>query len=151
MHYLGLDEIVKLRNLSVGMVEEYSNNFENLNVWKVAHEIRIEVSSLIKNYPVHERYELSNQTLRAARSVGANIAEGHGRFNYQENIRFCRIARGSLNELIDHLIVANMEGYLDNEVLQNLKDKIYLNIKILNGYIFYLGKQKLNQRINDNQ
>ena len=151
MYNIGFNEIVKLGNLSVGMVNEYSNDFENLNAWKVAHEIRTEVSLLIKSYPLHERYELSNQTLRAARSVCANIAEGHGRYNYQENIRFCRIARGSQNELVDHLIVAHMEGYLERDILQNLKDKIYLNIKILNGYISYLGKQKLNQKINENR
>jgi len=49
---------------------------------------------------------------RASRSVNHNIAEGYGRFPFQENIQFCRIARGSLFETLDHGIIALDEGYI---------------------------------------
>jgi four helix bundle protein len=80
--------------------------FEDLEVWTVCRELRKELSELARTFPLEERYRLSDQLIRAARSVTANIAEGYGRFHYQENIQFVRQARGSLFEVIDHLIVA---------------------------------------------
>lgn len=74
--------------------------------------------------------------------MGNNIAEGFGRYHYQENIQFCRIARGSLNETLDHGIVALDEQYiseLDLKELRKIHDKTLL---ILNGYINYLKKSK---------
>ena len=85
---------------------------------------------------------LVNQIVRAARSVTNNIAEGYGRFHYQENIQFCRQARGSLYELIDHLNICFDEKYITEQKYSELKFNIYNIIKILNGYISYLKKQK---------
>lgn len=79
--------------------------------------------------------------IRASRSVTANIAEGYGRFHYQENIQFCRQARGSLYELVDHVIVAYDEQYIKEE-MDSYKNAIYAVIKKLNGYIKYLQKCK---------
>jgi four helix bundle protein len=53
--------------------------------------------------PEAEKYNLTNQIIRSSRSVTANIAEGFGRYHFQENIQFCRQARGSLVETLDHL------------------------------------------------
>ncbi len=80
--------------------------------------------------------------IRASRSVTANIAEGHGRYHYQENIQFCRQARGSLFELIDHFTVALDEKYIDDKIYQNEKSTILEIIRILNGYIKYLSTKK---------
>jgi four helix bundle protein len=85
---------------------------------------------------------LVNQIKRATRSVTNNIAEGYGRFHFQENIQFCRQARGSLYELIDHLIISYDEKYISEKKYYDLKFKIYNIIKILNGYISYLKRQK---------
>lgn len=65
----------------------------------LGRELRNEEKILIKGFLDHEKYELVSQMRRASRSVTHNIAEGYGRFHYQENIRFCRISRGSLHEL----------------------------------------------------
>ncbi len=80
--------------------------------------------------------------IRASRSVSANIAEGHGRYHFQENIQFCRQSRGSLYELLDHLTVALDEHYISEEKFDILKTKILKTVKILNGYISYLKRQK---------
>ncbi len=80
--------------------------------------------------------------IRASRSVTANIAEGHGRYHFQENIQFCRQARGSLYELLDHLTVALDENYISDDIFNIFKNKIFSIVKILNGYISYLKKQK---------
>ena len=116
--------------------------FEDLEVWKIGRQIRKEISILVKQFPVEEKYRLTDQMLRASRSVTNNIAEGYGRFHYQENIQFCRHSRGSLDELIDHLIVALDEEYISEEQFKYFKSNILHCIKILNGYIAYLKKVK---------
>jgi four helix bundle protein len=80
--------------------------------------------------------------IRASRSPCANIAEGYGRFHFQEYIQFCRQARGSLYELLDHLVVANECGYLEVCVTDRIIADIKKAIHILNGYIQYLKNRK---------
>lgn len=119
--------------------------FEDLEVWKLGRDIRTKLSQLAKELPKEEKYRLSDQIVRASRSVTANIAEGFGRFYYQENIQFCRQSRVSLMELIDHLSVTLDENYITKEQFEIYKDKILHCIKVLNGYIAYLKKAKLTQ------
>ena len=69
--------------------------FEDLDCWKKATTLRRRLSKLVKRFPQEEKYELVDQITRAARSVTANIAEGFGRFHYQEYAQFCRQSRGS--------------------------------------------------------
>lgn len=111
-------------------------------VWKKSKELRIELTAITKLFPKDERYRLADQIVRASRSVTNNIAEGYGRFHYQENIQFCRHARGSLYELIDHIIICSDENYIADKILSELISKIFNIIKILNGYIKYLKNQK---------
>jgi len=85
---------------------------------------------------------LRSQLLDASRSITANIAEGYGRYYYQDNIRFCRIARGSLGESMEHLITAFDEKYITDETLTNIKPLYDSCLKLLNGYIKYLRKSK---------
>jgi len=118
------------------------STFEDLIVWMRSRELRIELTSITKSFPKDEKYMLVNQIVRAARSVTNNIAEGYGRFHFQENIQFCRQARGSLYELIDHLNICFDEKYITEQKYSELKFNIYNIIKILNGYISYLKKQK---------
>ena len=81
-------------------------SFTELETWKQTRKIRMFVSELVKKFPSDEKYRLTDQIIWCSRSIGNNIAEGHGRFHYQDNIRFCIIARGSLSETLDHFIVA---------------------------------------------
>jgi four helix bundle protein len=82
------------------------DGFEDLEVWKKCRQLRIEIVELLKTFPGEEKYRLIDQLKRCSRSITANIAEGHGRFHYQDNLKFCRNAWGSLNEVLDHLICA---------------------------------------------
>jgi four helix bundle protein len=84
--------------------------FETLEVWREARRLKLKIYKLIKTYAPEEKYELVSQTRRAARSIPANISEGHGRFYFKENIAFCRKSRGSLSELLNHLIDALDSG-----------------------------------------
>lgn len=117
-------------------------SFEELNVWKKARELRKRLRELLKQFPSEERYRLSDQIIRASRSITANIAEGHGRFHYQENIQFCRTSRGSLSEVLDHLTVALDEHYITAAQLDEYRNEIKEIERMLNGYIAYLKKQK---------
>ena len=121
-------------------------SFEELACWKEARKLRLFVKdSLITKFPSFEKYDLISQIRRSSRSVGANIAEGYGRFHFQENIQFCRIARGSLFETLDHGIVALEEGYISEEDLNELRIIHNKTLLILNGYIKYLKNQKENK------
>lgn len=117
-------------------------SFEDLECWKVRAELRRFVSQLVKTFPKEEQFDLTSQMKRASRSVTHNIAEGYGRFHYQENIQFCRQARGSLYELSDQFIVAFDEKYITNEELIKGKEQINKSLALLNGYIKYLMKAK---------
>ncbi len=94
--------------------------------------------------PKEERYNLINQIRRAAVSLTNNIAEGHGRYHYQENIQFLRQSRGSLEELLDDLNICTDENYVDKNCIDKLKQEGYTLLKKLNGYIKYLrGKTQV--------
>lgn len=111
--------------------------FEDLLVWKVSRDLRKRIPVLCKQLPEQEKFKLKDQMLRASRSVTANIAEGYGRFYFQENIQYCRQARGSLYELIDHLSCGFDEGYFDKSEVSELKEETTRAIKLVNGYIGY--------------
>ncbi len=118
------------------------SNFETLEIWREGRELRKEISLLTRKFPVEEKYRLADQMIRASRSVTANIAEGYGRYHYQENIQFCRASRGSLYELIDHFITAYDENYIDEIQCNAYKLKLDILIAKINGYIAYLKKRK---------
>jgi len=116
--------------------------FEDLEVYKAAREYRKKIYQLIKELPAEEKYNLAGQMRRAALSLTNNIAEGHGRYHFQENIQFCRISRGSLMELIDDLNACIDEKYSSVDYLEELKKEGYKINKMLNGYIAYLKKRR---------
>jgi four helix bundle protein len=118
-------------------------SFTDLEVWKQSRKIRIEISELTKKFPVEEKYRLTDQIIRSSRSIGNNLAEGHGRFHYQDNIRFCIMARGPLSETLDHLIIALDEKIIKEEVLQSFQTDYDSCLKLLNGYILYLKNKKV--------
>ncbi|HEU5290699.1 MAG TPA: four helix bundle protein [Cyclobacteriaceae bacterium] len=117
-------------------------NFEELDCWKKATALRRRLSELVKKFPNDEKYRLTDQIIRASRSVTANIAEGYGRYHYQENAQFCRQSRGSLFELIDHLIVAGDEKYISDAEFAEFKTEIESCLIVLNGFINYLIQAK---------
>ena len=115
---------------------------EDLVAWRKARELRQYISKVSKSFPKEEKYRLIDQLIRASRSISANIAEGHGRFHYQENIQYSRQTRGSLVECLDHFYVALDEHFIDTNELNEFKCKYDELLKILNGYIAYLQKEK---------
>jgi len=121
------------------------SDFRDLHVWKKCRDIRIMIWKLCKRFPSEEKFRLTDQMVRASRSSAANIAEGYGRFHFQENIQFCRQSRGSLFELIDHTLVAEECEYISIEEKEELIEHIVSAIRLLNGYIKYLKGRKNNE------
>jgi len=118
------------------------DDFRDLKVWKRCRDIRGKIWDLYKEFPGEEKYRLSDQMIRASRSSTACIAEGYGRYHYQENIQFCRQSRGSLYELVDHVDVAVECDYLGNNHAEIIIEETKTAIRILNGYVKYLKKRK---------
>ncbi|MEW6607917.1 MAG: four helix bundle protein [bacterium] len=116
--------------------------FEELEIYKMARDFRGKIYRLSRQLPEEEKYNLANQMRKASVSLTNCIAEGHGRYHYQENIQFVRQSRGSLEELIDDLNVCIDENYADETYLDKLKRNGYELLKKLNGYIKYLIKCK---------
>ena len=120
-------------------------SFEDLEVYKSARVFRMRIFALIKKLPLDERHNLISQMRRAATSLTNNIAEGHGRYHYQENIQFLRQARGSLEEIIDDIIICLDESYAPEAELKALKAEGYDLLHRLNGYIAYLRNRKASE------
>ena len=123
-------------------MEEGRFQLDDFELYTIAREFRKRAYRLVKQLPPEEKYALANQMRRAAVSVTNNIAEGHGRWHYQENIRFCRISRGSVDELIDDFNTCQDEGYGDQALVGELKVEAYDLIRRINSYLAYLRKTK---------
>ncbi|MBK8503145.1 MAG: four helix bundle protein [Saprospiraceae bacterium] len=116
--------------------------FENLEIYKRSIELRKKTFKIANLFPKEEKYNLTDQIIRSTRKCPSNIAEGYGRYPYQENIQFCRIARGSLCETVDHLTCALECDYITEEEYSTLKEQTTTLIKMINGYIRYLKTRK---------
>jgi len=118
-------------------------NLDQLEVWKLARDFAVLIyKRIVPLLPASEKYNLTDQLKRAASSVPANIAEGHGRFYFQDNVRFCYIARGSLTEVQSHLFLAKELGFITEEVYTSTTREAESVARSINGWIGYLKKAK---------
>lgn len=116
---------------------------KRLKVWVKAKDFALKIyQQVLPVLPSEEKWNLTSQLRRSSLSISANIAEGYGRYYYQENVRFCYIARGSLDETLSHLVFAFETGYITASVYQHLETDGEETDKMLNGYIAYLKKSK---------
>ena len=94
---------------------------ERLEVWRKAKEFALAVyREVLPQFPVEEKWALNQQIRRSVQSIPANIAEGYGRYYYQDNVRFCYIARGSLEETLSHLVLAHELNYISTNTYELL-------------------------------
>ncbi len=131
---------------------EYNKNrdFTTLEAWKKARNVKLFFYNKILPYlPEKEKYNLDLQIRKASVSTTANIAEGYGRYHYQEGMQFYRISRGSLYELKDHLISCLDFMYIEKDIFREGNDLIEIAKKTLNGYINFVKKQiQINKKNN---
>ena len=92
-------------------------SYRDLVVWARAMDIVEMCYKLSKQIPQSEIYGLTIQIRRAAVSIPANIAEGHGRKTLGEYIQHLSVANGSLKELETHLLIADRLYYVKRDDL----------------------------------
>lgn len=119
------------------------SGLEKLDVWCKARDFAVRIhKEVLPLLPIEEKWALNQQLRRSSQSIPANIAEGHGRFYFQDNVRFCYIARGSLEETLSHIVYAYKVNYLTEAIYKSLAvDGENLN-RLINGYIGFLKKSK---------
>ncbi len=98
-------------------------SYRDLPVWQDAMDLAVAVYDVTRTFPKDETYGLTAQLRRAAVSVAANIAEGHGREQTRAFIQFLRIAQGSLKETETHMYLAERVGILASETTSSLIDR----------------------------
>ncbi len=116
---------------------------ERLKVWCRARDFALLIyKEALKYLPPEEKWALDRQLRRAAQSIPANIAEGYGHYYYQENIRFCYVARGSLDETLSHIVLAHQAGYIPEDLYFRLVKEGEDLDRLINGYIAYLKQSR---------
>ncbi|MCK9210434.1 MAG: four helix bundle protein [Ignavibacteriaceae bacterium] len=117
-----------------------------LEVFNLAMELGEMVWKEVLAWDYFAKNTIGKQVVNSADSVAANIAEGFGRFHYQENKHFCYISRGSLTETQVWLKKAENRNLITIEVLQIYNDKIDLLHKRLNAYIKSIGSKNITNK-----
>lgn len=119
------------------------NALVRLQVWVRAKDFALKIyRDVLPALPVEEKWSLGQQLRRSSLSISANIAEGHGRFYYQDNIRFCYNARGSLRETVSHLAFAREAGFIRAPLFDELRAQADEIEKMLDGYIGHIRRTK---------
>jgi four helix bundle protein len=108
-----------------------ARTFQDLIVWRKAHEFALGVYEFNATFPKQETYGLCSQMRRAAVSVPANIAEGFRRHGKADKVRFMNTAEGSLEECRYYLILAQDLSYGSAQKLRVLLEE---TSRLLNGY-----------------
>ncbi len=122
-------------------------NLDKLEVWLRAKDFAVAVyKEVVPHMPADEKWNLTQQLKRAAQSIPANIAEGHGRYHFLDNVRFCYYARGSLTEVQSHVALAHELGYLPDEIYKRMTVHAESIGKQLNNYIAYLKRSKQGEK-----
>jgi four helix bundle protein len=122
-------------------------NLDKLEVWFRAKDFALAVyKEVVLHMPPDEKCNLTSQLKRAAQSIPANIAEGHGRYHFLDNVRFCYIARGSLAEVQSHMTLAHELRYLPDEIYRRMTIDAETLSKQLNNYIAYLKRSKQGEK-----
>jgi four helix bundle protein len=115
-------------------------NFENLRVYVLAEQLADQVWSMVRAWDTLARDTVGKQLVRAADSIGANIAEGSGRGSDRDYRRFLRIARGSLCETQHWLRRAFRRDLLTPKRVESLKAIVDSLAPTLNAYLRSIGQ-----------
>jgi four helix bundle protein len=116
-----------------------SLRFQDLKVYQLAEELADAVWAIVEKWNNFARDTVGKQLVRAADSIGANIAEGAGKGTFNDNRRFVRIARGSFNEAQHWLRRAFRRKLLTTEQVSKLQGLVENLGPKLNAYLRSIG------------
>jgi four helix bundle protein len=112
-------------------------SFTDLIAWKKAHNLAVSSYKIIKDFPNYEQYGLASQMRRSVVSVSSNIAEGFSRYGSKEKTQFYRIAKSSLTEFQNQLLLAKDVGYITREQFEELAELSSESGRLIMGLIRY--------------
>jgi four helix bundle protein len=133
-----------------GKITVARTNFENLHVYRLAEALADDIWRIVSHWPQFAKDTIGKQLVRAADSIGANIAEGAGRRAFQDNRRYVRIARGSLNETQHWLRRAFNRELLGQKDVERLRPMVDELAPRLNAYMKSIGVMRQGKPIPDN-
>ncbi|MDR9402349.1 MAG: four helix bundle protein [Halothece sp. Uz-M2-17] len=116
--------------------------FSELRVYQLAEELANQLWVIVAKWDYFAKNTVGKQIIRSADSIGANIAEGNGRYNYKDNQRFIKIARGSLYETRHWLRLAYNHKLLTEEEINQIKPLIEELSPKLNAYLNSIKKHE---------
>ena len=116
------------------------SNFEKLRVFQLSEKLAVQIWNIVIFWNHLATDTVGKQIIRSADSIGANIAEGSGRYNFQDNLRFVKIARASLHETRYWLRRAYVRKLLTSQQVKNIKPIVDELSPKLNAYFKYLEK-----------
>jgi four helix bundle protein len=116
-------------------------SYRDLRVWQEAMDLAEACYRTTRDFPKEELYGITSQMRRAAVSVAANIAEGHGREGRGEFVQFLRVAQGSLKELETHLLLSHRVGLASKNIIHAILGRCEATGKMLRALIRSLQKK----------
>ncbi|UCB50353.1 MAG: four helix bundle protein [Deltaproteobacteria bacterium] len=125
-------------------------SFEDLKVYQLAKELGDQVGDIVIEWLTFAKSSLGYQLVKAADSIGANLAEGFGRFHFAENKQFARISRGSLYETRHWVRRAYKRGLIKQNETKGIRELVDELAPRLNAYIRSLGKRSI-EMTNDSE
>ena len=117
------------------------HSFKDLEIWQKAIKAMLLVYRGSTTWPKEEVFGLTSQVRRAAISVMANIAEGHGRSSHADRIRFLIISRGSIEEVRSHLSAALGLHFIDQKQYDSIEYEYGILSRSVNAFIKSLKNQ----------
>ena len=117
-------------------------SFEDLEVYQLADTLGDMIWDIALTWPDFAKKTVGYQIVKSSDSIGANIAEGFGRFHYKENKQFARISRGSLYETRHWLRKAYKRNLLKEEEVKRFREILDELAPRLNAYIKSIGRNK---------
>ncbi len=115
-------------------------NFKDLVVWQEAHVLVLMIYEITKKFPKEEMFGLTNQIRRAVVSISSNIAEGFSRQSLKEKNQFYVIAKSSLTEVENQLLIAKDVLYITKDEFDSLNKQIISVHKLISAFIKGLDK-----------
>ena len=114
---------------------EKIRSFTDLDAWKEAYKLTLELYKLTKQFPKEELFALVIQLRRAVISITSNIAEGFSRQSYKEKVQFYSISLGSLSEVQNQLYVSKGLNYITQKDFDTIAQQTIVVSKLLNGLL----------------
>jgi four helix bundle protein len=110
-------------------------DFKKLMIWQLGMEIVDKVYDVVSSLPADERYGMRSQMTRSAISIPSNIAEGSAKKSERDYRRYVEISLGSAFELETHSLVVQRRGWVKDDLILELLDKVKSEQKMLTKFI----------------